>query len=472
MAVFLYNSLTRKKETFEPLKNNLVRFYSCGPTVYSYQHIGNLRTYVFNDILKRTLLFNGYEVKHVMNYTDVGHLSSDADTGEDRMEKAAQKEHKSAQDIAAFYAEIFEKDCVKLNIMPPDIICRATQYIKEQIEMVQVLEEKGFTYRTSDGIYFDTSKVEDYGQMGQIDEEGLEAGKRVDIGEKKRKTDFALWKLSEKPGLRQQEWNSPWGIGFPGWHTECCVMSSKHLGKQFDIHTGGEDHITVHHPNEIAQAEAAFGVKPWVRFWLHGAFLLFKGEKVSKSKGGLYTISELEEMGFAPLAFRYLCLNTHYKKQLHFSLNVLEGAANALNRLHNLILEYGADPGDQKTKSEKKYSNEFRDAINDDLNMPRALSVLWSVLRDKDLDGPAKRNLALKFDQVLGLGLENLQEKKQDAPEDVLKLVEEREKARKDKNFARADAIRDELLKLGYSVNDTSQGPKLKMQNSKLKTQN
>ncbi len=456
----LYNTLTRKKEEFKPIMKGHVGFYSCGPTVYSFQHIGNLRSYIFNDLLKRVLLYNGFKVKHVMNYTDVGHLTSDADEGEDKIEKAAKKENKKASEIADFYAKIFEKDCKKLNILQPDIICKASEHIKEQIEFVKKLEEKGYTYKTSDGIYFDTSKMEDYGNMGKIDKEGLEAGKRVSLGEKKNKTDFALWKFSEEPGKRQQEWASPWGIGFPGWHIECSAMSSKYLGEQFDIHSGGEDHIQVHHTNEIAQSECAFGKKPWVKYWLHGAFLTFKGEKVSKSKGGLYTISELDEQGFEPLSFRYLCLNTHYRKQLSFSLEFLEGAKNSFERLKNIIIDLKAKKDSNKTKDFEKYKEKFRKNIDDDLNIPKALAVLWDVLRDKELGSQEKLKLAYDFDKVFGLGIKEMKE--EEITEDIEALVNKREEARKKKNFAEADKIRDELSKKGIVLEDTPQGVRWK----------
>ncbi len=350
----LYNTFSRKKETFKPLKDKRVGLYSCGPTVYSYQHIGNLRSYIFSDILKRVLSYDGYKVKQVMNITDVGHLTSDADEGEDKIEKAARKEGKTAKEISEYYWKVFRQDFKKLNISEPDIWCKATDHIKEQIALIKKLEEKGFTYKTGDGIYFDTSKFKDYGLLSRLKKEGLKAGKRVEMKDKKNPTDFALWKFSEKPGLRQQEWQSPWAppgvqgkvMGFPGWHTECSAMSMKYLGeysggehcRTIDIHTGGEDHISVHHTNEIAQSEAATG-KKFVNFWLHGAFLTFKGEKISKSKGGLYTISDLEEKGFSPLAYRYLCLTAHYSSKLDFSLETLKASQNALEKLYQRIKE-------------------------------------------------------------------------------------------------------------------------------------
>lgn len=450
----LYNTLTRKKEIFKPLNDNKVGMYSCGPTVYWYQHIGNLRTYIFVDILKRVLLYNGYEVTHVMNITDVGHLTSDADTGEDKIELAAKREGKSAKEIAEYYTKIFMEDLKKLNILPPTIWCKASEHIKEQIELIKKIEEKGFTYRTSDGIYFDTSKLEDYGKLARLDKKGLLPGKRVPIKEKRNPTDFALWKFSEKPGIRQQEWESPWGIGYPGWHIECSAMSSKYLGEQFDIHTGGEDHIHIHHTNEIAQSEVAFGKKPWVRYWLHARFLTFKGEKISKSKGGLYTLSDLEKMGFHPLAYRYFVLSAHYRKTLDFSLEKLKKAQESYFKLKSLIFEISTK--EKNNKINKKYLKEFEKFINDDLNTPKALQTLWKLVRDKKAKG--KLATIKEMDKVFALDLIVEVE----IPEYVKKLVEKREILRKEKKFDEADKIREELKKMGYLIEDTKDGPKIK----------
>jgi cysteinyl-tRNA synthetase len=470
----LYNTLTRKKETFKPIKAKEVGFYSCGPTVYWFQHIGNLRTYVFNDILKRILVYDGYKVKHVMNVTDVGHLTSDADEGEDKMEKAVSREHKTAKEIADYYLKVFREDLGKLNIIEPNIWCKATEHIKEQIELIKKLEEKGYTYKTSDGIYFDTSKLKDYGKIALLNAENLKAGKRIEMGEKKNKTDFALWKFSEKPGERQQEWKSPWGIGFPGWHIECSAMSAKYLGEHFDIHTGGIDHIPVHHTNEIAQSEAATG-KKFVNYWLHGAFLTFKGEKVSKSKGGLYTISELEEQGYKPLEYRYMCLLTHYRSSLDFSLENLNAAKNGYEGLKNKISLI-----DAKIKGEdgKEYIEEFQKAINDDLNMPLALQSLQLILKDDKVSGKAKLEIIGKMDEVLGLDLlkkeKELKEEikigaemqyvliKGEVPAEIKKLAEERLVAKKKKDFKLADKLREKINKLGFVINDTANGYELK----------
>ena len=457
MPLKFYNTLVRKKEIFKPMKSGFVGIYSCGPTVYWYQHIGNLRSYIAWDILKRILQFNGFKVNHIVNVTDVGQLTSDADTGEDKMEKAAKKEGKTAKEISEYYFRIFREDLDKVNFIQPDHWPKATDNIPEQIEMIKKLEEKGYTYRTSDGIYFDTSKLSDYGKLANLNVEGLEAGRRIAIGEKRNKTDFALWKFSDLTSSvkRQQEWKSPWGIGYPGWHIECSAMSSKYLGEQFDIHTGGQEHISVHHPNEIAQSEAVFEKKPWVRYWLHSAWLLFKGEKVSKSKGEILRLSDLEGKGYAPLEYRYFCLTTHYRKPLEFSLDKLGAAQNSYRRLKNIISEL--DNGDDK-KLNESYLNEFKEAINDDMNMPEALQVLWKMLRDGNAEGKLKT--IEEMDEVFGLDL--LKEDKIDIPEEIKELAEKREKARREKDFGKADEFREKINKEGYVIEDTEESYQIK----------
>src|SRR3989304_8218676 len=448
----LYNTLTRKKEVFKPLKKGQVGVYTCGPTVYWYQHIGNLRTYIFADILKRVFLYNNYKVKHIINVTDVGHLTSDADTGEDKIEGAAKREGKTAREIADYYLRIFQEDFKKLNILEPNSWPKATEHIKEQIELIKKLEEKGFTYKTNDGIYLNTGKLKDYGKLARLKIRGLQAGKRISLGEKKNKTDFALWKFSPLGEKRQQEWDSPWGIGFPGWHVECSAMSMKYLGENFDIHTGGQDHIQIHHTNEIAQSEAATG-KPFVRYWLHGAWLLFKGRKISKSIGGLYTISELEGLGFEPMDFRYLCLTTHYRKPLSFTIDNLKTARNSYQRLENIISELKDDK-----KINGKYLEDFKTAINDDLDMPGALRVLWDLVRNKNAKG--KLRTIKEMDRILGLDL--LKKKKIVIPQKIKKLIEQREKFRKAGNFKEADEIRKKINNLGFIIEDTEKGAVVK----------
>ncbi|MCX6746624.1 MAG: cysteine--tRNA ligase [Candidatus Pacearchaeota archaeon] len=463
MPIKLYNTLNRKEEIFVPLKKGQVGIYSCGPTVYWYQHIGNLRTYVSNDLIKRVFLYNKYKVKHITNITDVGHLTSDADTGEDKMERAAKKEGKKAEDVANYYFSVFKKDLENLNIIFPNAWPKATEHIKEMIELIKILEKKGFTYKTSDGIYFDTSKLKDYGKLARLDIEKLQAGKRIDLGEKKNTTDFALWKFSPSAnsgGRRQQEWDSPWGIGFPGWHIECSVMSSKYLGKQFDIHTGGQEHIPVHHTNEIAQSEAAFGKVPWVRYWIHFAWLLSGGKKVSKSEGGLYTLSELKEKGFNPLSFKYMCLTTHYKKPLNFSLEILQTSQNSYERLKNITSEIKKNRQKTNKKNIENAKKQFLEIINDDFNSPKGLSFLWEILRDERLNNTEKYELAIDFDEVFGLNLEN--EEKIEIPKEVKKLAKERKEARKKKNWREADEIRNRIKKLGFNINDTEKGSEIK----------
>jgi len=452
MSLKIYNTFTRKLETFKPIKANEVNMYSCGPTVYWYQHIGNLRTYVFSDILKRTLLYDGFKVNHVMNVTDVGHLTSDADEGEDKIEKAAAKEGKRAGDLANYYLAVFKEDFKRLNILEPNIWCKATDHIKDQIGLIKNLEEKGYTYRTADGIYYDTSKFKNYGKLAMLKKEGMQAGKRVELKEKKNITDFALWKFSEKPGLRQQEWPSLFGLGFPGWHIECSAMSMKYLGEHFDIHTGGEDHIPIHHTNEIAQSEAATG-KKFVNYWLHGSFLTFKGKKVSKSKGGLYTISELQDQGYKPLSYRYLCLTAHYKTQLEFSLENLKNAQNSYERLKNIISSSKNDG-----KENKKYLKDFEKAINNDLNMPKALAVLWELVRNEKAKG--KIRTLEKIDKILGLDL--LEKESISIPDNIQELINRREQARKEKNFKLADELRQKINEMGFALEDSKEGIKVK----------
>lgn len=452
MPLKLYNTLTRKKETFKPISKTQVTMYNCGPTVYWYQHIGNLKAYIFADILRRTLEFNGYKVKQVINVTDVGHLTSDADEGEDKMEKAAKREGKTAKEISHYYFNIFNEDLKKLNIEQPSVWSWATEHLKEQIELIKKLESKGFIYKTSDGIYFDTSKLENYGQLAKLNIEGLEAGKRIDMSEKKNKTDFVLWKFSKPEDKRQQEWESPWGVGFPGWHIECSAMSMKYLGETIDLHTGGVDHIPVHHTNEIAQSEAATG-KKFVNYWMHENFLTFKGEKVSKSKGGLFSLSELEEKGYSPMAYRYYNFTAIYRKPMDFSLEILENAQNSYKKLKNIVKDLVDDK-----KLNEKYLEEFKQAMNDDLNTPKALAVLWELVRDEKAAG--KYQTIKKMDEVFGLKL--FEKEILDIPEEVKKLAEERWQAKKDKNFKLSDEIRKKILDMGFNVNDTKDAWEIK----------
>jgi len=453
--LILYNTLSRKKEEFKPLKNNKVGLYTCGLTVYNYAHIGNLRTYLFEDILKRTLKSNNYQVKHVMNITDVGHLTSDADTGEDKMEKGAQREKKTVWDIAEFYTQAFKQNLVDLNISEPNIWCKATDHIQEQIDLIKRLEEKSFTYRTSDGIYFNTSKFPEYGKLTGQNLAELKEGARVDKNpEKKNPTDFALWKFSPKDKKRAMEWDSPWGRGFPGWHIECSAMSMKYLGEQFDIHCGAIDHIPVHHTNEIAQVEAVTG-KQWVKFWIHGEFLVIgQDEKMAKSTENFIALQTLKEKGFDPLAFRYLILGTHYRKKLNFTWEALEATQNALENLSALA----ADLGQPKIGC-AEFEQKFQEALNDDLNTPKGLAVVWDLLKS-DYPPEAKKASLLKFDKILGLNLK--QAKPIIVPVEIKKLAQEREAMRQQKNWSVADKLREEINKQGFQVDDTPAGSVIK----------
>ncbi|QQG38425.1 MAG: cysteine--tRNA ligase [Candidatus Woesearchaeota archaeon] len=455
----LFNTLTRKKEDFKPLKNNKVGIYTCGPTVYSYAHIGNLRTYVFEDILKRVLMHNKYEVKHVMNITDVGHLTSDADTGEDKVLLAARKEGKSAWDIAGFYTKAFKEDIKKLNIIEPNIWCKATDHIKEQLELIKRLEEKGFTYKEGGNVYFDTSKLKDYGRLAKLNLKKLKAGARIEIDKnKKNPFDFVLWFTKSKFKDQEMLWDSEYGNGYPGWHLECSAMSSKYLGEKFDIHCGGVDHVNVHHTNEIAQSEAAFGKKPWVKYWVHGEFLIIDKGRMGKSEGNFITLQSLIDKGYDPVVYRYFLLGTHYRSQLMFSFEALDAAKNAFERLKEKMIEIKEN---QNSKGDgSKYEKEFFNAVNDDLDTPKALAVMWEMLKDSSLGNKEKHVLLLKFDKIFGLNLGFIEAIK--VPAEIKKLVDEREKARKKKDFKKADEIREKVKKKGYVLEDTEKGVRVK----------
>ena len=415
----VYNTLTRRKEEFVPLNDKVVTMYSCGPTVYSYAHIVNMLAYLFMDSVRRTLKYNGYKLKGVMNITDVGHLLSDGDDGEDKMEKASREQQKSVYEIAAIYTDAFMKDLAKLNIGKPEIIAKATDHINDMIKYVEALVEKGYGYETSDGIYFDISKFREYGKLSGLDLEGQRAGARVDVNDEKRNpADFALWKKAPKEHIMQ--WESPWGMGYPGWHIECSAMSRKYLGDTFDIHTGGVDHIPVHHENEIAQSEALVGHKT-VDYWMHVEFMQVDGGKMSKSLKNTYTVSELEQKGYSAMAFRYFCLNTHYRKKLNFTFEGMDAAKTAYNRLLAAVHSHkGGKSFDEEAV--KKYDELFTEAINDDINIPLGLGVLWNMLKEKP--SQAIYDLAMKFDKVLGLALDTESApEKVEAPEEVIKLA-------------------------------------------------
>ncbi|MFH1426135.1 MAG: cysteine--tRNA ligase [Candidatus Kerfeldbacteria bacterium] len=459
----LFNTLTKKKEEFEPIKQGGVSLYTCGPTVYNFAHIGNLRTFVLYDLLRRTLEADGYAVNHVMNITDVGHLTSDADEGEDKIEKGAAREGKTAWEVASFYTDAFLEDARQLNLLQPSKMPRATDHIQEQIDLIKQLEEGGHTYETSDGVYFDTSTFSDYGAMARLDVAGLQEGARVEKNEEKRNvTDFALWKFSPKDQKRQMEWESPWGVGFPGWHLECSAMAMKYLGDTIDIHGGGVDHVQVHHTNEIAQSEAATG-KQFARFWVHGEFLLIDEGRMGKSEGNFITLADVIKKGYSPLAYRYFLLSAHYRSKLNFTWKALDGASQALNKLVYALAQAG-------TPSEPipNFTEHFMDMVNDDLNMPQALAVMWEMMKSDN--GPSAKAATLyAMDLILGLGLkeqaEELRAKLDEAGKEVEELLEKRTQARSDKNYEQADEIRDQIQKMGFIVEDTDDGPILRPAN-------
>lgn len=481
----IYNSLSRKIEEFKPINPPHVGMYTCGPTVYLFAHIGNFRAYSTSDLLVRVLRYNGYDINFIMNITDVGHLTNDqtggADTGEDKIEKTAKKENKTVWEVAEFYTGAFMQDYKALNYVQPDVLAKATDHIKEQIDLIKELAKKGFTYQTSDGIYFDTSKDPEYGKLSSMDD--IKEGARVEVNnEKKHPRDFALWKFSYTNGtdqpasaegfgplrqssseaseVRQMEWKSPWGLGFPGWHIECSAMSMKYLGKTFDIHTGGMDHKEIHHPNEIAQSECATGVK-FVNYWVHTAFMLVANQKMSKSLGNIYRLYDLEKEGYDPLALRYLYLQTHYRQEMNFTFSALDAAQNALQHLRDSIAEWELPSG-----RVKEFDDRFSEAINNDLNMPEALSVVWDLVK-APLPSAAKMGSLIKMDQVLGLNLADWKAGNKELtldklPDNVQELIRERQILRKNRQFTKADHLRNKIKKLGYEIIDNKDGTIIK----------
>jgi cysteinyl-tRNA synthetase len=451
----LYNTLTREKEEFKSIFEGKVGLYSCGPTVYWFAHVGNFRAFLLSDVLRRVLELNGYEVKLVMNITDVGHLVSDGNDGEDKMIVAMQREGKTAHDIAEFYTEAFLGDVDRLNIKAATVYPKATEHIQEQIDMILRLEENGFTYQTSDGVYFDTSELENYGRLSGQRAEDKQAGARVDMGEKKNATDFALWKFSPEGSNREMEWESPWGKGFPGWHIECSAMSAAYLDAPFDIHTGGIDHIPVHHENEIAQTQGADGVLQ-ANMWLHSDFLTVNDGKMSKSLGNLYTLDQLIEKGVEPLAYRYFVLGAHYRTKLNFTFEALGAASNALVKLRSVVRDWDV-PGE----IEDSFADSFLEAVNDDLNTARALAVVWDLV-DSDISTSAKSATLLWMDRVLGFDLEKYVGVKIEIPSDIEELVKEREEARVNKDWERSDLLRTQIEERGYLLEDSDDGVKVK----------
>lgn len=453
MELKLFNTLSREKEVFKPIDEKEVRIYTCGPTVYYFAHVGNLRSYLFMDNLRRVLKYNGYNLRHAMNITDVGHLESDADEGEDKMAKAARREHKDPYEIAEFYMNKFLEDLGKLNVSMPEIICRATDNIKEMEEYVKKIIENGYAYETDDTIYFDTSKLDKYGILSKIKIDDQKAGARVEFdNQKKNVTDFALW--IKAPENHIMKWDTFWGKCYPGWHIECSAMGRKYLGEQFDIHTGGVDHIPIHHENEIAQSKGYSGKIP-ANWWMHCEFLLVDGGKMSKSLNNIYTLEDLKNKGFSPLDYKMFTFTSHYRNKLNFTWDSLESAKIALSRLkegYNRHVE-GTEVVSDSVIAD--YENKFHEAINDDLNMPLAMSIVWEVVKN-----PVKSNkfakLLDKFDEVLGLNLSHKEEL--ELPEEIKDILEERKSARENKDWAKSDELRDKLLDLGYIVKDTKNG--------------
>ena len=455
MSIKLFNTLTRKKEDFKPLDEKEIRMYSCGPTVYYFAHIGNLRAYLFMDNLRRVLKYNGYKLKHVMNITDVGHLVSDADEGEDKMMKAARRENKDPYEIAEFYMNAFLADIDKLNVDRPEIIARATEHIDIMEEYVKKIIENGFSYQTEDTVYFDTSKLDKYGVLSNRKVEDQKAGARVEFDTSKRNiSDFAIW--IKAPENHIMKWDTFFGKAYPGWHLECSAMGYKYLGEQFDIHTGGVDHIPIHHENEIAQSKGFSGKIP-ANYWMHVEFLQIDGGKMSKSLNNLYTIKDLEERGYEPLVYRMFNFTSNYRAQINFTFEAMDAAKVALNRLREGYLKHAEGLDDVSDELIKEYEEKFLEAINDDLNMPVAMSVVWDVIKN-----PTKskklQNLLLKFDEVLGLDLKNYQKQENILPEEIANLVKERNEARQNKNWAESDRLRDILIEKGYTVKDSKEG--------------
>ncbi|PWU24191.1 cysteine--tRNA ligase [Candidatus Cerribacteria bacterium 'Amazon FNV 2010 28 9'] len=467
----LYNTLSRSIEDVQPFVSGKIGLYACGPTVYDYAHIGHMRKYTMDDVLIRTLKHAGFAVTHVMNITDVGHLVSDDDVGEDKMEKGAKKYGKTVWELAKEFEAFFWKSIDAMAVNHPDVSCKATDHIAEQIALVQTLEQKGFTYVIGDGVYFDTSKFPGYGELSRLDPEHLKAGARVEMVEgKKHPTDFALWKFSPEKEHRQMEWESPWGKGFPGWHIECSAMSMKYLGEHFDIHTGGIDHIPIHHTNEIAQSEAATGKHPFVKYWVHHNFLRVNGEKMSKSLGNFYTVDDIVSKGFSPMALKLMFMGAHYRSELNFTWENIAATQTAYEKLVASLSTAHQESdrtilSDEKLQKVNEYRTKFFSLLEEDLHTPEAMSVFWEVLKS-NIPGGDKYELIMEFDTVLGLKLrENVaayESKHEHIPSGVRQLVDMRQAARDAKDFAKSDTLRDEIARFGWSVEDTASGQKVK----------
>lgn len=480
-TVRLYNTLSREVEDFVPLEDSKVRLYACGPTVYDYAHLGHIRKYVFDDVLVRMLRYLNYKVNHVMNVTDVGHLVSDADTGEDKLEKGAKREGKTAWEVAKFYEAHFFRTMDAVLVIRPDVVCRATEHIPEMLALIQKLVSLGFTYQISDGIYFDISRFPEYGKLAGFDKHQKQVSRIEEIPGKKHPADFALWKFTPSGTRRDMEWDSPWGKGFPGWHIECSAMSMKYLGETFDIHTAGIDHIPVHSPNEIAQSEAASG-KPFVKYWIHHNFLLINGTKMSKSLGNYYTLDDVTNHNFDPVALRYLFLQTHYRQEANFTWDALSSAEAALKSLRDQfrVIREQKDQGERSTLSDEKLEKvnllrkHFKDTIRMDLNTAQALGAMWEIVKSNVPPGD-KYDLLLICDEILGLGLANLSNDQfpvDEIPAEIMQLVSARENFRKQKSYDQADKVRKQIEEKGYLVEDLPTGPRVKKKGILTKSQN
>lgn len=460
MQIRLYNTLTKQKEVFKPIYKNEVRMYSCGPTVYKDATIGNLRTYILMDTLRRMLKYNGYHLKHVMNITDVGHLVSDGDEGEDKMIKSAKEMKKSPLEIAEYYTKLFFEDLDALNIDRPEIISKATDNIEEMEDFVQELLEKGYAYETSTAIYFDVSKLDEYGILSGIDVRKQKAGARVDVDKEKRNPyDFAVW--IKAPENHLMKWESPWGLSYPGWHMECSAIGRKYLGEEFDIHTGGIDLIPTHHENEIAQSKGATGKIP-ARFWIHGEFLLIDGGKMSKSLGNVYLLSDITKKGYDPIAYKLFCFSAHYRNKLNFTWEGIEMANQSLKRLREGYQKHFEGKEIIKENVLQEYREKFLEAIDDDMNMPVAMSIVWEIIKNSNKSKQFAK-LLKEFDQVLGLRIEIQPRKIEEIPEEIKELIEKRKIARQQKNWQEADRLRDQIQEKGYRVKDTKKGMEISL---------
>ncbi len=460
--MILYNTLTRKLQEFVPINKSEVGVYSCGPTVYWNQHIGHMYAYTQWDCLVRTFRYLGYKVKWVMNITDVGHMTSEEDAGEDKMEKGAKRENLTVWQIADKYIAQFEESLKLLNIQPPDVMCRATEHIPEQIDLIKKIESRGFAYKTKTGLVFDTSKFLGYVDFAKLNLDEQNAGARVEVDpEKKKPWDFLLWVTNQPNHVMQ--WDSPWGKGFPGWHIECTAMSIKYLGEQFDIHTGGKEHIPVHHTNEVAQAYGAFG-RQTANYWLHNGWLTFDGQKISKSLGNSILVSNLQEKGYSPLALRYLILTSHYRSGLNFTWESLKAAQVALDKLRDRFKEWGNKKREiiGLSVQAQGFNNGFKLALSNDLQLPQALAILWTMVDDRQIDQSEKLELLKEWDKVLGLKLEEAP-RVSEIPQEVEELVEKREKLREDKKWEESDEVRKEIENFGWIVDDTKEGSSVKL---------